>query len=188
MQQNFAAFLANVLAPDDDGQSLHTTLGDDGGPTAYGATLPALSEVLGRPATIADLRALTPGSAILEKMYRLDFWNLVKGDDLPAGGDVVVADYAVVAGPDASGRVLQSVVGATVDGRIGPATLAAVRTMDPLQLIARLAVAHGLHDGTLRGAATFGGGWSRRIADTAYIGVGLHMAAQAAISKQGATT
>jgi lysozyme family protein len=182
---NFPAFLANVLAPDNDGQALHDTLGDPGGATAYGVTLTALSDYLKRPATIQDLRALTPDSAILTAVYRLDFWNAVRGDDLPAGVDVLVADFAVVDGPSASIRVMQRVVGAVEDGAFGPATLGAVRAMEPLRLIARLAVAQGLFDGTMRDEAEFGGGWSRRIADTAYVAVGLAVAAAA---KQGAST
>jgi len=182
--ENFPAFLANVLAPDNDGQSLHTTLGDPGGATAYGVTLPALSDYLKRPATVQDLRALTPDSAILTAVYRLDFWGAVRGDDLPAGADVLVADFAVVDGPGASIRVLQRVIGAVEDGAFGPATLAAVRAMEPLRLIARLAVAQGLYDGTMRDEAEFGEGWSRRIADTAYMAVGLSVAA----AKQGVST
>jgi len=187
MNQNFSVFLANVLAPSNDGQSLHDTVGDPGGATAYGVTLGALSDYLKRPATISDLAALNPDNAILSAVYKLDFWDAVHGDALPTGVDLMVADLAVVDGPVASARVLQRTVGATEDGQIGPATLAAVAAMDVMRLIARLAVAQGLYDGGLHDAPEFGKGWSRRIADNAYMAVQGQMA-EIATAKQGAST
>lgn len=96
-------------------------------------------------------------------IYRRDFWNAVKGDDLPAGLDLVAFDAAVNSGQSRGAKWLQAGVGAAQDGKIGPATIAAARAADPATAInracdARMAFLRGL--GTW---PTFGRGWTRRV-------------------------
>ena len=86
---------------------------DPGGPTNLGVTQATLSNFLGRQATIAEVRALTP--AKVAPIYRLKFWDHINGDDLPVGVDLAVFDFGVhsgstgsvlvVMGPDDSARV-----------------------------------------------------------------------------------
>ena len=75
---------------------------DPGGPTNLGVTIATLSHELGRAATIAEVRALTPATAT--PIYRKKFWNLIDGDGLPAGVDLITFDIAVNNGP---GRALR---------------------------------------------------------------------------------
>ena len=56
-------------------------------------------------------------------------------DDLPAGLDYLVYDFAVNAGPGQSAKILQRAVGVTDDGAIGNGTLAAVRSHNAQELI-----------------------------------------------------
>jgi lysozyme family protein len=127
--------------------------GDNGGPTNLGIDTPTLSAWLGRPATIADVRYLTRATATL--IYDKDFWRPINGDNLPAGVDLIM-------GPGTSARLLQTLVGTTADGSIGPATLAAMARHQPAWLIAGLHLAHERYYRGLVGFAEFGAGWLAR--------------------------
>lgn len=70
-----------------------------------------------------DIRGMTKARA--KVIYKRDFWDACRCDDLPGGVDYVVFDGAVHSGPSRSIRWLQQAVGATADGKIGPATLRA---------------------------------------------------------------
>lgn len=62
---------------------------------------------------------------VARALYEDDYWRVIRGGDLPAGLDLAVMDFAVHSGPARAARTLQRVVGAGVDGIIGPRTLAA---------------------------------------------------------------
>jgi lysozyme family protein len=169
VNDNFSLFLSNILRPDNDGQGPHVTAGDPGGDTSNGVTLPTLAAYLGRPATPDDLAALTP--PMIEDLYRHLFWNKVQGDDLPIGVDLVVADYAVVDGPEWAIKTLQRACGAVVDGDLGRKTLAAVRAADPMILILAIVLCQVAHDVTLSDAVEFEHGWENRIGRNAVIAI-----------------
>lgn len=61
-------------------------------------------------------------------IYRQNYWNAVKGDDLPPGVDYAVFDFAVNSGCNRAARYLQACVGVAQDGRIGPMTLSAIHS------------------------------------------------------------
>ena len=113
-------------------------------------------------------------------LYTVHYWNVVHGDELPAGLDLAVFDAAVNSGPGQAGKWLQRALGAHYlgikDGLIGGKTLDAVNafcvdTDATEDLIAgfcsrRLA--------TLRSLSTwkyFGKGWAARIANCQKIGL-----------------
>jgi len=48
--------------------------------------------------------------ADIQAIYRQDFWNPVRGDDLPVGVDLSVFDAGVMSGPSRSVKWLQQVV------------------------------------------------------------------------------
>ncbi|HBQ33233.1 MAG TPA: acetylmuramidase [Ochrobactrum anthropi] len=134
---------------------------DPGGATNLGITIATLSAWEGRKVSKAEVRALTKAKAT--DIYRENYWNKVAGDDLPAGVDYAVFDFAINSGPARAVKMLQKVVGADQDGVIGAKTLAAVRKMAADRIInalcdARLAWLKGL--GTF---ATFGKGWTSRV-------------------------
>lgn len=98
-------------------------------------------------------------------IYRRDYWDAIKGDDLPAGVDYCVFDFAVNSGIDRAARYLQRAVGASEDGSIGPATVAKVKSADSAKVIdvicdQRMAFLRGL-----KTFATFGKGWTARVDD-----------------------
>lgn len=71
-----------------------------------------------------DMREVTLETAA--PAYFTDFWQAARCDKLPPGVSHAVFDGAVNSGPGRAARWLQEAVGATVDGSIGPQTLAAV--------------------------------------------------------------
>jgi lysozyme family protein len=102
--------------------------------------------------------------AELQTIYKKQYWDAVKADELPPGVDYVVFDGAVNSGPSRSVKWLQQALGVTVDGVIGPATLRAAATSTPGPLIdsicnRRLAFLQGLSTWP-----TFGKGWASRVA------------------------
>lgn len=103
--------------------------------------------------------------AELGGIYGLNYWARIRGDDLPAGVDYAVFDFAVNSGVNRASRYLQMVIGVAADGKIGPATIAAIR--NPLAAIGalcdkRLAFLRGLDD-----FDHFGKGWTSRVNDVA---------------------
>lgn len=135
---------------------------DPGGATNLGVTIHTLSDWLGRPATKAEVKALTREK--VAPIYRRNYWDRVAGDDLPAGVDYAVFDWAVNSGPKRAIIGLQRVVGVADDGRIGPITLAAVRAMDRPTVINRLNDNRLTFMRQLSTWPTFGKGWSNRVA------------------------
>lgn len=138
---------------------------DPGGVTMLGVTKRVWEEWTGKPATIADMRALTPER--VAPLYKARYWDKVRGNDLPAGLALCVFDFAVNAGVSRAGRYLQRLVGASQDGIVGRGTLQAVQAF---------VTAHGVPEAIRRYQQmrrdyyrqlptfkTFGRGWLRRV-------------------------
>ena len=160
MKQNFNACLSHVLASE-GGYVDHPR--DPGGATNMGITFETLKQWRGTRITKADVRNLTREEAAA--IYRARYWDAVRGDDLPAGLDLVAFDAAVNSGPSRGIKWLQAGVGAIVDGKLGPATMAAIGNTSPSTAINR---ACDMRMAFLRGLDTwsvFGKGWSVRVAD-----------------------
>jgi lysozyme family protein len=158
---NFPACLTIILASEggfvDDPQ-------DPGGATNLGITLNTLSGWLGHVATIADVQALT--NATVAPIYQADYWGVCHCDQLPMGVDLMVFDEAANAGPGRAIRDLQTSVGATADGIIGPATLAAVAARNPVIIIGSIAIAREAFYRSLPTFSRFGAGWLARVERT----------------------
>lgn len=134
---------------------------DPGGMTNLGVTKAVWEDFVGHPATEQEMRALTP--AAVEPLYRARYWDKIRGDELPAGVDLVIMDYAVNSGPGRAAKTLQEALGVAADGAIGPKTLAAAKAAPAPQVI------HGICDRRLTFLRalphwdTFGVGWWRRV-------------------------
>lgn len=103
-------------------------------------------------------------------IYRVQYWNAIKGDDLPAGVDLVVFDGAVNSGSAQSAKWLQRVLredglySGPIDGDISGATLAAVKQHPDHDLLIADILARRL--GMLQSLKTwpdFGRGWTKRV-------------------------
>lgn len=136
---------------------------DPGGCTNRGITLVTLGAWRGGPCSRDDVLAL--GEAEARAIYRAQYWNAVRGDDLPAGADLAVFDAAVHSGPRRAALWLQAAVGVERDGAIGPVTLRAVRGANDRRALIGAVCATRLR--FLRSLDTwpdFGRGWARRVA------------------------
>jgi lysozyme family protein len=134
---------------------------DPGGMTNLGVTKRVWEEWTGKPATEADMRALTP--AMVGPLYKKRYWDAVRGDDLPSGVDLCVFDCAVNAGPGRASKFLQQAVGVLADGQIGPMTVAATTAKPADEVIDAFCNLREAHYKSLSTFATFGKGWMNRL-------------------------
>jgi lysozyme family protein len=161
MKDNFGEALSLVLHHE-GGYVDHPK--DPGGRTNMGITQRVYESYLGREVTEEDMRSLSPNHA--SEIYRRDYWDTVKGDELPLGIDYAVFDWAVNSGPGTVARELQKLVGVSIDGVIGPQTLAAVNSEDIPELITKLAERRASFYRRLQNFTVFGKGWINRTSST----------------------
>lgn len=158
---NFDACLKLVLLNEGGYSDLAA---DPGGATNYGITRATLAAWRGRPVSKAEVRALSRTEAA--QIYRARYWNAVHGDDLPAGVDLAVFDWAVNAGPHRAILGLQRAVGADPDGVIGHLTIMAANASDQRVVVRQLCAARLSLLERLRTWRSFGRGWKARVART----------------------
>ena len=137
---------------------------DPGGETNLGVTKRVYEEWGGTK----DMKDLTVED--VAPIYQKNYWNRVRGDDLPAGLDLCVFDFGVNAGTGRSAKFLQRLVGTTVDGGIGPATIGAVNAYVQIEGIEATIEAfqnsRQEYYESLSTFETFGRGWTRRVTET----------------------
>ena len=149
---------------------------DPGGRTNLGVTQRVYEEWVGYPVSEKIMRGLTPDH--VRALYKVKYWDRVKGDELPDGLDLCVFDFGVNAGPSRAKRYLQMLVGAKPDGIIGPNTMQALK--DKASAVGAKELIRGYSDlrhqyyRKLRHFKTFGRGWTRRVNEVQE--VALHMA------------
>jgi lysozyme family protein len=106
---------------------------DAGGETNLGVTKKAWAAYLGRPIQDGEMAALT--KPVVKPFYKSQYWDKIRGDDLPYGLDYVAFDFAVNAGVEQSAKFLQRGVGAKDDGIVGKDTLSRIAQANPRMLI-----------------------------------------------------
>ena len=137
---------------------------DPGGMTNLGVTKAVYDKWIGREATEQEMRDLTPED--VAPIYKKNYWDRVKGDDLPSGVDWACFDWAVNSGSGRPAKALQRCVGATPDGAIGPMTLRAVADNEPKRLVEGVYTQRQKFYENLNTFETFGRGWTRRNKET----------------------
>lgn len=136
---------------------------DPGGVTNLGVTMKAWASFKGRSVTVAEMRALTPTT--VNPFYKRLYWDAVCGDQLPAGIDYMAFDCAVNQGPARARRWLQLAAGVTMDGSIGPQTLAAVKAAPALEILTKFDTFRANAYRALADFPVFGEGWLNRLDD-----------------------
>lgn len=162
MKGNFDTCLKEVLKHE-GGYVNHPK--DPGGMTNLGVTKATYEDWVGHPVTEKIMRGLTVDH--VKTLYKVKYWDMAKGDELPTGLDLCVFDFAVNAGPNRAARYLQRLVGAKDDGQIGPKTMSllAAYTKEHGRDRAVLAYQDARRDyyKLLKTFPTFGKGWLRRV-------------------------
>ena len=160
MKDNFEQCLALVLKH--EGGYVNNPK-DPGGRTNLGVTQKVWEEWVGHPVDEAAMRALTPSD--VAPLYKKNYWDKIKGDDLPAGVDYACFDLAVNSGVGRAAKILQQAVGANPDGAIGPASLDAVEKANPRDVATEICDLRLIFLQSLPIFATFGKGWTRRVSE-----------------------
>ena len=161
MKDNFEQSLKMILHHE-GGYVNHPS--DPGGRTNLGVTQAVYESWVDRPVTEDEMKSLTV--ADVTPIYKRNYWDRIKGDDLPAGVDFAVFDLSINGGVGRGARMLQKVVGVTQDGGIGPQTLGAVGRIDPIDIIEQYAAQREAFYRRLKTFDTFGRGWLRRNEET----------------------
>ena len=139
--------------------------------TNLGVTKAVWEAYSGKPATEQDMRGLT--KAMVAPLYRARYWDACRCDDMPAGIDYLVFDFAVNAGCSRSAKTLQQALRIQTDGVIGPVTLRAVKDADAKQLIDDFSLNKENFYRRLPTFATFGKGWLNRVEGSKKIAKGM---------------
>lgn len=126
---------------------------DPGGLTKYGVSSRSHPEVLNPDFSKDEALA----------MYRATYWDPMRCDELPWHLALAVFDGAVNAGADDAAPVLQIAIGGvTVDGVIGPKTIAAAQDA-PMAAVDRYLAERARRMMASDNWNTFGTGWLRRL-------------------------
>lgn len=127
---------------------------DSGGATKFGISSRSYPDL--------DIKNLTRMQAI--EIYRADYWNRLKANECPAQIAIVLFDAAVNQGLISAIRMLQKSLGVTVDGIMGPLTIAAALRADLRKVIPEFIARRGYQYALHPEVARFGLGWFRRLA------------------------
>lgn len=133
---------------------------DPGGETNFGISKRAYPDV--------DIAKLSKNDA--KAIYKADYWDRIRGDDLPLAVGICVVDYAVNSGVSRASKALQHVCTAGKDGIIGPHSLHAIHvTCNDNGADFVVEGVTEIRRNFIRDLSTysvFGKGWERRITET----------------------
>lgn len=153
MSQNFDRAFATIVGQ--EGGYVNDPK-DPGGETKYGVSK--------RSYPNEDIKNLTLARA--KELYERDFWNAVKGDELPWPLALYVFDAAVNQGPVAI-TLLQKALGVKQDGVFGAATRKALATADQRHVCPLFMADRALRYTGTRNFDIYGRGWLKRLFDVA---------------------
>lgn len=135
---------------------------DNGGATNFGVTQGTFDAWRrSRGELMEPVRSITRAEAA--EIYKANYWDMVKADDLPLGLDYVVFDGAVNSGPGRSAKFLQQALMIQMDGAIGPVTLAAAAKADVRKAITDIKAIRMAFLRSLDDWSAFGRGWTTRV-------------------------
>jgi lysozyme family protein len=138
---------------------------DPGGETNMGVTKRVYEEWGGTK----DMKDLTFED--VAPIYKKNYWDRVKGDNLSSGLDLCIFDFGVNAGTGRAAKFIQKMIGVTADGGIGPQTLRALGIYEEevggvAEVIKEYQIKRQEYYESLSTFKTFGRGWTRRVNET----------------------
>ena len=116
---------------------------------------------LTRPGLASDVSE-APQDQLLA-IYRRQYWDAVKGDQLPPGVDYAMFDCGLLNGVGTAARILQARLEVDIDGDIGPETLAACARADWAALINQICNERLRRMQSASAWPVFGAEWTRRV-------------------------
>ena len=157
MKENFDKCL-EMLLHHEGGYVWHEE--DPGGETNLGVTKKVYQDWGGTK----DMIDLTVED--VAPIYKKNYWDRCKCDELSSGLDWAVFDWAVNSGTRRVSKALQKACGAERDGVIGNKTLALANGQNVKYMIEEIGVIRQSFYESLRTFKTFGRGWTRRNKET----------------------
>lgn len=145
--------IAFALVLDHEGGYVHDK-NDPGGETIYGISRTHHPEVWAKG---------TPTEQQAKAIYKRDYWNACRCDDLPPAIAIMVFDSAVNQGPTQAIRFLQRAINVKDDGIIGPNTIKAAKHSNTLLTLVAIASLRIKHYTALSTWQRYGMGWSKRV-------------------------
>jgi len=160
MKENYQSALNHVL----QSEGLWSdNPADPGGATMKGITLETYRSWKGNPhISKDDLKNISDQDVY--NLYKQNYWDKVKGDDLPLGVDYAVFDASVNMGVDRASKLIQEAAGVPADGVIGNGTLQVIKNANPIDLINKFSDEKDAFYKSLPTFGTFGKGWLNRVA------------------------
>lgn len=128
---------------------------DPGGETRYGISKRAYPH--------EDIPGMTLERA--KQLYKRDYWDAIKGDQMPYDVAVHVFDTAVNCGVATAARMLQKALGVQADGVLGPFTLSTAQAIDPARFAAKFNAERLDYYAALPTWPAYGKGWVKRVAN-----------------------
>jgi lysozyme family protein len=128
---------------------------DPGGETNFGISKRAYPN--------ENIKGMTRDRA--KQIYQRDYWDRVKGDELPWAIAVIAFDMAVNAGVGTSIKLLQESLGVTVDGVLGPVTIAKAHAAGRATVV-KFSRARIMRYSGMQGWPKFGKAWTQRTLET----------------------
>lgn len=142
---------------------------DPGGETNLGVTKRVYAEwCMKEGYNVKDMKDLEVKD--VAPIYRKNYWDRIKADELPSGLDLCVFDFGVNAGTGRAAKYLQNLIGTVADGGIGPNTLRALANYVDSEgvesAIKNYQAERQSYYEKLKTFETFGRGWTRRVEET----------------------
>lgn len=141
-----------LISPSHEGGYVNNPA-DPGGETKFGISKRSYPNL--------DIKNLTRDQ--VKPIYLKDFWLAANCPLVPAPLRFPLFDFAVNSGPSVAVKSLQTRIGETADGILGPKTLNEISHWDPIQLSIAFSLDRLLFMTNLPNWPAFGKGWSRRI-------------------------
>lgn len=126
---------------------------DPGGETKYGISQRSYPDL--------NIREMTEWQA--KDIFRHDYWNRCRCDELPGALAISVSDCAFNQGVDAAIRLLQDTVKVLNDGKFGDKTLAAVKAMNADECCALYLASRAVRYSHTTNFEKYGKGWFKRL-------------------------
>lgn len=126
---------------------------DSGGETKFGISKRAYPKV--------DIKSLTVQTAT--EIYKRDYWNKIRGDELHPAVAFVIMDTAVNSGVSRSVTLAQQQLEIPTDGNMGPRTIQLLGSVNPWEFVVGFSYRRLYFLTRLDSFNRFGAGWSLRI-------------------------
>ncbi len=131
---------------------------DPGGETKFGISKRSYPDLDIKNLTLDDAKAI----------YQKNYWQPMRGDDLPPKIAFQVFDFAVNAGVKRSVEAMQCALDIPDDGIVGDGTIGAAQRAGPENFALLFAVERILHYAAQPSFPKFGRGWARRAVTVAF--------------------